>query len=192
MRPHLSTLSGCSRGWHGQFGASLIEVLVSIVIASIGLLALAGINASSLRYGKLSQYRATATLLVSDLADRMRANFVTPATLAQYSYQVDFAGQATIGAAPTPACDATAACNATQLAAMDLWQWRKTVRAALPNGGSVFVMPLVAQNSADVWVAWQDADVAEQVRTGGGLECPNNLSVASDLTVRCMYFRVGL
>jgi hypothetical protein len=49
----------------GMFGASLIEVLVSIVIASIGLLALAGVNAASIRYTKMSQYRATATQLAN-------------------------------------------------------------------------------------------------------------------------------
>lgn len=55
-------------------GVSLIEVLVAIVIASIGLLALAGVNASSVRYTKMSQYRGTATLLANDIGERMRAN----------------------------------------------------------------------------------------------------------------------
>jgi type IV pilus assembly protein PilV len=174
-----------------EIGASLIEVLVSIVIASIGLLALAGINASSLRYGKLSQYRATATLLVTDLAERMRANNVAGGALASYTYQSDFATQATLSAQPSPACDASASCNAAQMAAQDIWAWRKTVRNALPEG-SVFLIPYTTKGSADVWVVWRDAVVSEQIRTGGALECPNNLSVSGDDSIRCMYFRVRI
>src|SRR5262245_49835341 len=57
-----------------QAGASLIEVLVSILILSFGMLAMAGLHASSLRYGKMSQFRSVATQLAYDLSDRMRAN----------------------------------------------------------------------------------------------------------------------
>ena len=58
-------------------GVSMIEVLVSIVIASIGLLALAGVNAAAVRLTKMSQYRATATLLANDIGERMRCLLYT-------------------------------------------------------------------------------------------------------------------
>lgn len=174
-----------------QSGASLVEVLVSIVIAAVGLLALAGINAASLRYGKLSQYRAVATLLANDISERMRATGADTAALASYAVSQDFATQATLSGEPTPTCRGAADnCTTAQMAAADLWQWRNTVRANLPEG-SVFVIPYAAQRSADVWVVWRDAAVAEQVAVNGSRECPDDLDRTDD-TVRCMYFRVRL
>ena len=55
-------------------GFSLIEVLVSIFIVSLGILALAGQLQSATRYGKMSEVRSTATLLGNDIADHIRAN----------------------------------------------------------------------------------------------------------------------
>ena len=57
-----------------QRGFSMIEVLVAIVISAVALLALAGVNAVSLRYTKMSQYRGTATQLANDMGERLRAN----------------------------------------------------------------------------------------------------------------------
>ena len=62
-----------------QRGFSMIEVLVAIVISAVALLALAGVNAASLRYTKMSQYRATATQLANDMGERLRANKGSPA-----------------------------------------------------------------------------------------------------------------
>ena len=116
-----------------QSGVSLIEVLIAIVIASIGLLALAGVNASSIRYTKMSQYRGTATLLATDLGERMRANL---AGRASYGLGDDFATQAALPAAPAAICHPTSVltnpytvqCSAAQLAADDLQTWRVRVR----------------------------------------------------------------
>ncbi len=179
-----------------QGGASLIEVLVSIVIASIGLLALAGINAASLRYGKMSQYKAVGTLLANDIVDRMRANGVSAtATVTAYSYEIDFATQTGAApAAPGNLCNTAASvCTVAEIAAADLYQWRLNVRDSLPSG-SVFLKPDPAITTAmDLWVVWREASTAadEIVKTGGDRECPNDLAVPDD-AVRCVYFRVRL
>lgn len=57
-----------------QRGATLIEVLVAIVILSIGLLGLAGLQATSIKSNEGSYYRSQATILANDIIDRMRAN----------------------------------------------------------------------------------------------------------------------
>ena len=106
-------------------GVSLIEVLVSIVIASIGLLALAGVNATSVRYTKLSQYRGTATLLANDIGERMRAN---RAGLPSYSLETSFASQAALPGAAAVLCnDYTVTCTAAQVAEYDMQTWRAFV-----------------------------------------------------------------
>ena len=170
-------------------GGSLIEVLVSIVIASIGLLALAGANAAAARYAKLSQFRATAALLANDVGERMRAN-KAGFTAGAYDYTDDFDAQATAASVPNPACNtALSACTAAEIAAVDLYQWRSTVRSMLPEG-SVNLTYNAAQVAADVYVVWrdpevQDADERPQVVN----ECPNTLSRGTDESIRCMFFR---
>ena len=54
-------------------GATLIEVLVAVVVLSIGLLGLAGLQVTSLQSNHSAYMRSQASLLAYDLADRMRA-----------------------------------------------------------------------------------------------------------------------
>lgn len=171
-------------------GVSLIEVLVSIVIASIGLLALAGVNASSVRYTKMSQYRGTATQLANDIGERMRAN---KTGLANYALQTTFAAQAALPGAAATLCNAyPGTCTAAQIAAYDLQTWQVLVRDQLPEG-SVFVVYQNVQSAADVWIAWRDPAVAsaDDAPTAAS-ECPGGLTVAADPSVRCSYFRINL
>jgi type IV pilus assembly protein PilV len=57
-----------------QRGLSMIEVLVAIVIISLGLLGMAGLQAAGLRGSQSAFYRAQAAQFASDMAERMRAN----------------------------------------------------------------------------------------------------------------------
>lgn len=57
-----------------QIGVSLIEILVSIVIVSFGLLGVAGLLTTGLKSTQTSQYRTQASHLAYDMADRMRIN----------------------------------------------------------------------------------------------------------------------
>jgi type IV pilus assembly protein PilV len=195
-------------------GASLIEVLVSIVIASIGLLALAGVNAASIRYTKMSQYRATATQLANDIGERMRANKGVPAVAAivgppavaavvataffsgDYDFDTDFAGQATKATLPAQLCNTSAStCSEAEIAALDLAQWRMLVRDQLPEG-SVFLSRADGGVVAmDVWVAWRDPGVAADDSPALARECPDGLNRGDDpdpLSIRCSYFRINL
>lgn len=180
------------------FGGSLIEVLISIVIASIALLALAGVNASSVRYTKMSQYRATAAQLANDVGERMRANKgeASPATgflAGNYNYTATFAAQATKATLPGVLCNTAASnCTPAQIAELDLAQWRMVVREQLPDG-SVFILGQAGQVAADVWVAWRDPAVAATDEAPAlALECPDAMTLGGDLSVRCSYFRINL
>jgi type IV pilus assembly protein PilV len=172
-----------------NLGVSLIEVLIAIVIASIGLLALAGVNVSSIRYTKMSQYRGTATQLASDIAERMRAN---KAGLAAYNFQTDFATQAAL-VAPVQVCNSyLVACTFASLADYDLRTWLSTVRDQLPSG-SAFIVSQPVQSAVDVWIVWRDPETANADDSPtSGTECPVGLSVAADASIRCSYFRVNL
>jgi type IV pilus assembly protein PilV len=189
-------------------GVSLLEVLISILLSAIGLLALAGANVASIRYSKMSQYRGTATVLALDLGERMRAN---KAGVLSYSYAAtDFATQTGTAVASDTTCESIAVPSpcvaAASLASYDLNTWRRVVRAQLPKGAVFIDIVDSAGNAcaiatscvgADVWVAWQDQAVADpdenstDARNAIG-ECPNGLSLGADKSVRCSYFRINL
>lgn len=199
----MSYLGGGRNRRRRSRGGMLIEVLVSIVISSIALLALAGVNASAVRYTKMSQYRATATLLVSDLAERMRANkglavaggvAATGFFAGAYDYSsTDFAGQATPASLPAELCNtAASSCTSQLIADLDMAQWRLLVRTQLPEG-SIFIARQAGQTAADVWVAWRDPAVANNDESPAlATECPDGLNLNDDRSVRCSYFRINL
>lgn len=55
-------------------GLSLIEVLVTLLITSVGLLGLAAMQARSLQFNHGAYLRSQANILAYDMADRMRLN----------------------------------------------------------------------------------------------------------------------
>ena len=57
-------------------GFTLIEIMVALLIFSIGLLGLAMLQATGLKFNTDSYARTQATILAYDLIDRMRANKV--------------------------------------------------------------------------------------------------------------------
>ena len=57
-----------------QSGSSLLEVLVAILLVSVGLLGVAGLSGATFSYNKVAQMRLTGLALVNDYADRARIN----------------------------------------------------------------------------------------------------------------------
>ncbi len=107
-----------------QTGFSLIEVLVSALILSIGLVGVAGLQALSLKNNQSAFMRSQATALAYDLADRMRTN-VSGATAGFYD---------PAAAAATANCSTTIGCTSQQLAQNDLSEWIAALAANLPLG----------------------------------------------------------
>jgi len=108
-------------------GFTLLEVLIAMVILSIGLLGLAGLQAASLRNNQQSYLRSQAVLLANDIAERMRANL--PATTTGAYDQG--AGAPAIAKA---ACSSTVGCSSADMASNDLNEWNTDVAARLPGG----------------------------------------------------------
>lgn len=63
-----------SVGTHLERGISLFEVLITVVVVSIGLLGLAGLQFAGLRAANSAQEHTLATLLAQDIAERVHAN----------------------------------------------------------------------------------------------------------------------
>ncbi len=109
-------------------GFLMIEVLVSLIIISIGLLGLAGLHAVAVAKGGSSMLRYKATELGYAMADRMRSNLVAVNAGA-------FANLAPGQGLVAPGCLPT--CSPAQLAVLDYLDWSAEVAAALPQGVGV-------------------------------------------------------
>lgn len=109
-------------------GFSLLEVLITMLVLSIGLLGIAGLQAVSLRNSHVSSLRSQAAWLAADMSDRMRANL---AGLSGYENIVPE------NVYSDPGCINTG-CTPAQMAQYDAYQWMTALAAQLPSGtGSV-------------------------------------------------------
>jgi type IV pilus assembly protein PilV len=111
-----------------QTGFTLLESLVAIVVMSLGLLGLAGLQAVSMRDNQTAYLRSIATQQAYDMADRIRANRVGEVA-GNYDSLT-----ATIPSNPncittTPGCT-----TAANVAITDHFQWNTRNAAMLPNG----------------------------------------------------------
>jgi type IV pilus assembly protein PilV len=119
-------------------GFSLIEVLVSVMVLSLGLLGVASLLGKSLSGSHNSSLRTQAVVLANDIADRMRANRTAALSPPPNNYE---------GIAPAEGrCrqvhyghrhGVPVACTPQQLAADDLFDWRAQLAAVLPQGTGV-------------------------------------------------------
>lgn len=100
----------------------MIEVLVSVLLLSVGLIGVAGLQAASLNNNQSSFMRSQATALVYDLADRMRSN-VPGANAAFYNPG---------SAAKNTGCVSTSGCTPQQMAQHDIAEWRASLANYLP------------------------------------------------------------
>lgn len=108
-----------------QHGASLIEVLVALLIFTVGLLGLAAMQLNSLQSTADSGQRSQSVWLMQDFIERMRSN--PDGTAAQYAAAQDCSALPVRMCAdhynPSTAAKVNASqCNAAQMAAFDAWE----------------------------------------------------------------------
>ena len=110
-------------------GVSLIEVLITMVIMSIGLLGVAGMQTLGLRNNASANVRSQATMLAYDMADRVRAN---PGGIS--AYQFTSAGGLPDPDAVVDACLDAGGCTNAQMASHDTSEWLQLIAQSLPAG----------------------------------------------------------
>ncbi|MBC7699650.1 type IV pilus modification protein PilV [Aquabacterium sp.] len=179
----------------GQQGATLIEVLVSMLVISLGILAMVILQLNTTKYAKASEYRAIGALLASDLTDRMRANRPQETeTAGNYAHTP----KAYPPAKPNggSGCDTKdAKCSTQQIADKDVADWLVSVYNALPQG-EAFVSTREANGGIDLWLIWTEPNSTQggnQAEPGGTSSCPTDVLAADakQTTVpQCMHFRI--
>lgn len=110
-----------------QSGATLIEILITVLVLGLGLLGVGALQTRSIQANHDAAMYSRAAFLASDISERMRAN---PLGVRAGSYQHN------LGAEVITNQDCTAnSCTPTQLADYDLQQWLNgRIRTELPQG----------------------------------------------------------
>lgn len=131
-------------------GFTLIEVMVALLIFSIGLLGLVGLQSTAIQDNSRSFQRLQANLLAYDMLDRMRTNRAAA-----------IAGNYDIGTGNPPtatACIGSTTCDSTQMANHDRREWKLALDNALPDGDGIVTRLGAGSDDTQVriTVQWND------------------------------------
>ncbi|TAK97180.1 MAG: type IV pilus modification protein PilV [Aquabacterium sp.] len=185
------SMSHSQHRWRNQTGATLVEVLVSVLLLSLGVLAMAAMQVNAVQYSKTSEFRTVATLLANDLGDRMRANdpsgqVRSGPTGYDYLSSGAYAAPTLPNPPGTDCADGATTCAFNQMAAYDKATWARTVFQQLPQGTARVVVD-AANANAEIWIVWTDPSSSSNQAADN---CPANYNQPS--TVRCVYFRIAI
>lgn len=188
-----------------QGGSSLIEVLVSVVLLSLGVVSAMQLVTVSVKERSVLKYKIAATHAATELAERMRANQLGVRaglyndTLA-YPAASNLVKTATFTTTP---CGSTGCADAATLAATDLGIVRYNLQQSLPgaaltvraqtftDGATQVQIP----NAVTLFVAWIEPANVTQIAAGDTTPtlldqttsgCPDSFNTNTTLNVRCL------
>lgn len=138
-------------------GFTLVEVLVSLIVLSIGLLGMAKLVLVSSHSNDSAYLRSQATALAYEILDNMRAN-MTAATAAGYNTPLGATPPA-----PTSCVGTGTVCTPAQQASWDVYSWLQHLNSAnnlgggLPSGTGSVVTSATVPVTATITVQWDDS-----------------------------------
>jgi type IV pilus assembly protein PilV len=148
-----------------QQGFTLLEVLIALLVLSIGLLGLAALQTTGLRSNQMATMRTLATQIAYDMTDRMRAN---PGGLTTATQQYVIATNETPADPPVIRADS------------DLTEWRTQV-VRLPGGLGRITQSAGPPVTHVITVFW------DEERKGATLEgADGNCPPADNAELRCL------
>ena len=142
-------------------GFTLVEVLVAVLVISIGLLGVARLVLAAVKANDSAYFRGQAAALAYSILDEMRANRAYATT--SPGYAVGFGAYAN----PNVVCVGSGnTCTPAQIAQYDLYMWKQQLSAAstvttgaLPSGDGEIQMsyPATGQVIATITIQWDDS-----------------------------------
>ena len=134
-----------------QSGFSLLESLVAIVVMTLGILGILGVQMRTLTDTQAGVRRGQAIRLIEDLGERLESSPDVLNNLSAYNV-------ALTDALPTDTsdCCTSTACNPADLAACDIRQWRLRVNGALPGAKMAVFTPQGGSRQLGVLIGWNE------------------------------------
>jgi len=127
-------------------GFTMLEAMIALLIFSVGLLGLAGMQAGALQNNKTADMRSIAIIAAHDMAERIRAN--------QRGGTTHYWNITGLGTTPTDCTTST--CNANQVADWDAYEWETSLSTQLPSGRG-FVSRTGSLQPYTITVMWDEA-----------------------------------
>ncbi len=134
-------------------GFSLLEVLVALLVLSVGLLGLAALQTVGLKFNTQSYQRTQAVLQAYDMIDRIRANPVARKTGAYDSVSS--------GAIPSYTDCGSTSCTPTQLASYDIALWNAANASYLSEGKGAISLAPTSSSVRVITITWQENDLSQ-------------------------------
>lgn len=150
-------------------GFSLIEVMVSLIVMSAGLLGVAKMQALALASTQIASMRSMTAIQAASLASAMHENrgywgSVAPAAVAGgiVVTKTDVSSSPTISTSTlTTSTDCTTTtCNSTTLAAYDLQQWALALQTVLPNYVATITCSAASPVTCTININWTEKAIS--------------------------------
>lgn len=113
----------------GQSGVGLIEVLVAVLVLTVGILGIVALQTRALQFSQEAIATSKAMMLAYEMADRMRANRGS-----EGEYLVNYETSVT----STKNCE-SATCSPAEMAKYDAAAWKTAIAETLPLGDGQIV-----------------------------------------------------
>lgn len=167
---------GRDRAQHSGF--SLVEVLVALVIFSVGLLGIAKMEAMALATTATSSRRSIAALEAASLGNTMHLNrgFWGGGTASGVVINISGATVSNPPGGSTPDCElgSAAPCSDVALAAYDLNTWAAGLQQALPNDVATVQCNTSTPLECSIQIQWTEQAVAMYSGQGRSASTPTS------------------
>lgn len=130
-----------------QQGITLLESLIAIVVAALGILGILGVQMRTLTDTQTSMRRAQAIRLIEDLSERMKVN---PNALSGINTYVAGWTATPPTTAATKKCVGSTTCTQAELAEYDLKEWKRLVERSLPLGNAATFLALADGDASSI------------------------------------------
>lgn len=181
-----------------QSGFSMVEVLVALIVVSIGLLGIAKMQALALASTGTAKMRSLAAIQASSLASTMYADHSYWGNLAVATLNVSVASSGAITSAqdatlnstkaarPTPCTSTATPCSAAAIAAQDLGEWADSLIAVLPNGTAAIACAQAVVNATPatckITLTWTENVVTSDVGSNAAATQTQNANALQAVT----------
>lgn len=165
-----------SRHRQSQRGIGLLEVLLAVILLSIGFLATARMQVEGMRYSQGAYSLSQAKFMVLDMTERMRAN--------RAGMRGDvYKNKSTASGTSNPTCiTGNSSCSPADIAIADLHAWSQNLHATAGTAGFTPVLPSSATIPARGSITYDAAEGSYSVsvqwsETVNGTDTLQNLAV---------------
>ncbi len=186
MRPISNNRAAVKQQVHGF---SLIEILITMLIVAVGLMGTATLQLTGLSSNQGAYLRTQASILVYDMADRMRGNpdRAIAGDYDGFSFNADVEGEGGLNSlkgATTDCITTSGGCSRLRQSDTDLYEWAQNLMGAGSSGiallpGAQGDIDRVVDDLFRVTVSWDESDWDGD----SGVKSATNKSFSVDFTI---------